>query len=212
MSIIKDTWEDLTGRTAAKAAGRAGELQYQGTQLGIEEQRRAAEQGLGFLEPYQQIGEQGLSQAGFLTDPTAQFNFLQQNPLFQLALEQAGTETKGMAAARGRLSAGDTLQQLSKNVLLSASPLIQQQKGSIMDLLRLGGGVAGSQANIATGTGANIADLLGSGAAARAAGEVGGAQARQQGTQNILQTALLAGGLFGGSAPVAPPVPIPPPF
>jgi hypothetical protein len=204
MSFVVDTAKSvvggLTGQTSADAAREAAQLQFAGTERGIEETRAARELGLGFLQPFQQVGEQGLGQAGFLTDPQAQFDFLQQNPLFQLALEQAGTETKGMAAARGRLSAGDTLQQLSKNVLLSAQPLIGGQKQSIMDLLGLGAGVAGSQANISTGAGASIADLIGSGAAARAAGEVGAAQATTQGAQNILTTALLAGSTFGGPA------------
>lgn len=186
----------LTGQTAADAAREAGRLQLAGTREGIEATEAAREQGLGFLQPFQQIGAEALPQASFLTDPQAQFDFLQQNPLFREALESAQTQTKGMAAARGRLSAGDTLQQLSKNVLLSAQPLISGQKQSIMDLLGLGAGVAGSQANIATGAGADIADLIGSGAAAQAAGEVGAATAQGQGAQNLLTSGLLAGSIF----------------
>jgi len=187
---------------AAAAAQRAADIQEAGIQSGIEETRAAREQGLGFLQPFQQAGQQGLEQAGFLTDPQAQFDFLQNNPLFQSALEGANTQTQNMAAARGRLSAGDTLQQLSQNVLLSASPLIQQQKQSIFDLINTGAGVAGNQANIATGTGADIANLTGSGAAARAAGTVGAANARAQGTQDITNLALTAGSaLFPAAAP-----------
>ena len=203
MGTLSDFGEDigegidaLTGQTAADAATEAARIQQEAVQQGIGEIRGAEERGLGFLDPFSQIGQQGLSQAGFLTDPQAQFDFLQNNPLFKSALEQAGTETKGLAAARGRLSAGDTLQDLSKNVLLAASPLIQQQKQSIGGLLGLGAGIAGQQAGITTGTGANIADLIGSGGAAGAAGVVGAANAQSQALQNL----LLAGGIaFGGT-------------
>jgi hypothetical protein len=193
---VGDIAGGLTGETAADAAIEAARIQQEGVSEGIAATEAAREQGLGFLEPFSGVGQSAIEQQGFLTDPQAQFDFLQNNPLFQASLEQAGTETKNLAAARGRLSAGDTLQQLSKNVLLSASPLIQQQKGSIMDLLNLGTNVAGSQANIATGAGANIADLITSGSAVEAAGVTGAANAQAQGSQNILQTALLAGAVF----------------
>jgi len=196
MGFVSDTLNVLTGGAGAEAARGAGRIQAAATERGIGEVEAAREAGLGFLQPFQQVGEQGLGAAGFLTDPTAQFEFLQQNPLFQMALEQAGTETKGLAAARGRLSAGDTLQQLSKNVLLAAQPLIGGQKQSIMDLLQLGTGVAGGQAGIATGAGRDITDLITGGGAARAAGEVGAAQARGQGLQNLITTGLTAGAIF----------------
>lgn len=196
MGFVRKVVGGLTGETAAEAAIQSGEIQAESVAEALEETRAAREQGLGFLQPFQQVGQQGLGQAGFLTDPTAQFDFLQNNPLFQMALEQSGRETKGLAAAGGRLSAGDTLQQLSKNVLLAASPLISGQKQSITDLLQLGAGVAGSEANIATGAGADISDLITSGGAARAAGLVGAGQARTQGAQNILQTGILAGSAF----------------
>jgi hypothetical protein len=189
---------------AAAAAQRAAGIQEAGVERGIGEIRGAEERALGFLSPFQQVGQQGIQQAGFLTDPQAQFEFLQNNPLFQQALSQAERGTKGMAAARGRLSAGDTLQQLSQNVLLSASPLIQQQKASIADLLNLGTGVAGRQAQTVTGTGASVADLMGTGAAARAAGEVGAANAQAQGIQDMTQLALTgASMLFPPAAPFA---------
>lgn len=196
MGFVKDVVGSITGESGAEAAKKAGRIQAAGTERGIGEVEAAREAGLGFLQPFQQVGAQGLEGAGFLTDPAAQFEFLQQNPLFQMALEQAGTETKGLAAARGRLSAGDTLQQLSKNVLLAAQPLIGGQKQSIMDLLQLGTGVAGGQAGIATGAGRDITDLITGGAASRAAGEVGAEQARSQGFQNLISTGLTAGALF----------------
>ena len=122
---------DLKGKRAARAAVKAGE-----------EQALGAREASALFDPFQQIGQQGIAQAGFLTDPQAQFDFLQNNPLFQSALDNANRQTSQLAAARGRLSAGDTMQQLSQNTLLAASPLIQQQKASIADLLNIGQNVA----------------------------------------------------------------------
>jgi hypothetical protein len=186
MGFVKDTFESLTGKAGAEAAKESAAIQQRATERGISEIEAARELGLGFLEPFGQVGQQAVEQAGFLTDPQAQFEFLQQNPLFQSALEQANVGTKGIAAARGRLSAGDTLQQLSQNVLLAASPLIGQQKQSIQDLLGFGGDIATRQAATATGAAPSIAELITSGGAAGAAGVVGAEQARGKGIENII--------------------------
>ena len=189
----------ITGQDAAKrsanAAVSAGEIQQQ-----------AATDASALYDPFQQLGQSGLDQSSFLTDPNAQFDFLQNNPLFQMGLDNANEQTLKSAASRGRLSAGDTMQQLSQNALLAASPLINQQKQSIGDLLTVGQNVAGNQGNLLTG-----------GAASQAAGLVGGANARNQGDANLgnmvfglggaaLGTTVggntiggkLAGSLFGG--------------
>ena len=171
-NIVVDPIDDLLrgfddkvlGRDAMRAAEEAGEIQA-----------TAAGQASALLDPFQGLGTSGIEQAGFLADPQAQFDFLQNNPLFQASLDNANQQTLQSAAARGRLSSGDTLQQLSQNTLLSASPLIQQQKQSIGDLLTIGQNVAGSQGNLLTGQ-----------AAARAGGLIGGANAQTQGVNNLL--------------------------
>lgn len=230
----------LTGETAADAATQAGEIQSQagidaagnvlqaGQQAGeliggagtLAGQRigSAGQQAQDLFSPFQQIGQQGVDQASFLTDPKAQFDFLQNNPLFKLGLDNANTQTNQFAAARGRLSAGDTLQQLNQNALLTASPLIQQQKQSIGDLLRIGQGAAGNQsnilqntagsqagilqntagnqANILQNTAANQGNLLTGAAAAQAGGIVGAENARGAGQENLLNLGGQIAGFF----------------
>lgn len=156
-------------------------------------QQQAGQQASALLDPFAAIGQQGLSQAQFLTDPQQQFNFLQNNPLFQLGLENLNEQTMNVAAARGRLSAGDTLQQLQNNALLAAQPLISDQKQSIGNLLNYGLTTAGNQGNLLTGQ-----------AAAGAGGIVGAANARTQGVNNLLNLGGLLAGGFGGSNPVIP--------
>ena len=116
-----------------KAAERSALALEESSNLALDELRRGKAEGQGFLQPFSQLGQQGLNQANFLTDPGAQFDFLQNNPLFKMGLDNANTQTLQSAASRGRLSSGDTLQQLNQNALLTASPLINQQKQSIGD-------------------------------------------------------------------------------
>ena len=179
------------------AAREAAQQQAESGRLALEELQRSKEQGLGFLSPFQQLGQQGLDQAGFLTDPQAQFDFLQNNPLFQMGLDNANRQTNQLAASRGRLSAGDTLQQLNNNALLTASPLIAQQKNSIQNLLGQGLNLAGIQANTALGVGSQLADQQTNIGNALASGTIGAQNANAANQQNLFDLgAKIAGGLF----------------
>lgn len=155
---------DLAGTHAAgeaqDASKKAEAEQLDALGRSIAETRRATAEGQGFLSPYGDVGLQGVEQAGFLTDPQAQFDFLQNNPLFQMGLDNANRQTQQSAASRGRLSSGDTLEQLNNNALLTASPLIQSQKNSIGDLLNFGSGIATNQANTAIGQGSQISNAF----------------------------------------------------
>lgn len=185
----------ITGKDASNAAIKASEIQADSGQEAIKEIQRATAEGQGFLQPFQQLGQQGLDQSQFLTDPNAQFDFLQNNPLFQMGLDNANTVTQQSAAARGRLSSGDTLQQLNNNALLTAAPLIAGQKNSIQNMINQGLQTAQGQANVAIGQGTNVANTTTDIGAALAAGQVGAANARSQGAQNMLSL----GGQLAGS-------------
>lgn len=169
------TFDDkVLGGDAADAAEEAAALQM-----------TAAENASALLDPFAAIGQQGLDNAGFLTDPNAQYDFLQSNPLFQMGLDNLNNQTRRTAAASGRLSGDDTLMQFNNNALLAASPLIADQKASIGGLLDYGVTTAGSQGNLLTGQ-----------AAAGAGGIVGAENARTDGTNNALQLAAM---LYGAS-------------
>ena len=184
---------DITGKTAANAAKVGGEAQVDQSRLALDELRASKEQGLGFLQQFQQLGQQGLDQANFLTDPNAQFDFLQNNPLFQMGLDNANTQTNQMAASRGRLSSGDTLQQLNNNALLTAAPLIGQQKQSIQDLLSRGFNTGQAQSNAALGFGSQLGEAQNNIGNAIAGNVSGQASARGAAANNTL-------GLVGGIA------------
>ena len=180
-SAAGDIVDNISGKTAGDAAMTAADLQVQG-----------GKDASALLDPFQGVGQQGLDQSNFLTDPNAQFDFLQSNPLFQNALASGDRNVERLmasAASRGRLSAGDTIEQVQslgqENLINAGRPLIQDQKQSIGDLLNFGATTASNQGNLLTGQ-----------AAAAAGGIVGEANARGQGANNILNTGLQAGALF----------------
>lgn len=177
--MIDDT---ILGGDAADAAEEAAALQ-----------KAAAVEAGALFDPFAALGQQGLEQAGFLTDPNAQFNYLQSNPLFQMGLDNLNQQTQRTAAATGRLSGDDTAMQFNQNALLAASPLLNQQTANINNLLGYGLQTAGSQGNYLTG-----------GAAAEAAGIVGAENARTQGFNNLLNIGSTIGGFF--NTPTVPAV------
>ena len=69
----------LTGKTAAQAATRAGEVQQTQALASAADVGVAGTQAGALLDPFAQLGQTGVEQAGFLTDPQAQFEFLQNN-------------------------------------------------------------------------------------------------------------------------------------
>jgi len=162
---------------------------------------QAGRDASALLDPFAGIGQQGLEQANFLTDPQAQFDFLQNNPLFQMGLDNANQQTLGLAASRGRLSAGDTLQQLTNNSLLAAQPLINDQKNSIGNLLNFGSTTAANQGNLLLGQGTAEAGGITNSAAAQAAGMIGEANARGQRAQNIFDLGMKGVQAFMASDP-----------
>ncbi len=183
---------DLSGGQATRAADEAARQQEEAATGAISEERRARARGQEFLEPFGGIGLRGVEESAFLADPQAQFEFLQNNPLFNLALEKANRQTQQSAASRGRLSAGDTLSALSNNVLLSAQPLIDRQRQDIGSLLNVGTGIAQTQANVAIGEGSNVAGFLQDIGNIQSSATIAGQQARQQGAERAGSLALSA--------------------
>jgi len=195
---------DLAGTDRAKRAKEASKLaeaeQRDALDRAIAETQRATAEGQGFLQPFGSVGLTGVEQAGFLTDPQAQFDFLQNNPLFQMGLDNANRQTLQSAAARGRLSSGDTLQRLNENALLTAQPLIGQQKQSIADLLNFGSGIARSQSNTALGQGSSVSNLIQDQGNVAAAGIQGRNQIQADTTANQNQLAAQIFGSFSDPA------------
>lgn len=197
----------FSGREGAELTLEAAEIQAQSGREAIQDRLAAAERAQGFFQPFADVGQRGVEASQFLANPQAQFDLLQNNPLFASALESRNRQTQARASASGRLGAGGTLEQLSNNVLLAADPFLNRQREDATNLLNLGTNLAGAQANIETGQAAGIADLTTGVGAAIAAGEVGSANARTQGAQNALAAGLTGLEFLsnrGGSQPQSP--------
>jgi hypothetical protein len=200
-------------RDAAGIQAQAGSDQIALQREAIAAQEAAVGRSREILQPLSGIGARAAQESQFLANPQAQFDFLQSNPLFNLALENANKQTKNIAAAQGRLSSGDTLQQLSNNVLLQSQPLINAQRQDVNNLLSAGIGIDQTRANTELGLGTNTANLLSgigdttsSIGAAQAAGVMGAGNARAGALGQGIDTAggLLSMGRlvqgFGGGA------------
>lgn len=177
----------ITGaNSAANAARRAGDIQSQAAQGGIDEIRR-------LLGPFIGAGTQALgSQQALLglSGPEAQaaaIQALQQSPFFTSQLAIGENRILQNASATGGLRGGNTQAALAQFAPQLLSQTIQQQLANL-------GGIAGSGQNAATGAASGIAGLLGQQGAAQAGAQL--AQGQRAG--NIFGSALQLGGLVAG--------------
>lgn len=207
MGFLSQLANAFTGSESAKAARQAGQIQQQQAISSAGNINLAGQAAISRFDPLNAVGAQGFNQASFLTDPEQQAQFLQGNPLFDLALDNLNKQTRQSSSSRGRLSAGDTLQELTGNLLLAGQPLIDKQSKNIFDLLGIGERAIGNQANIGLGTAQNVSNLLTGGAAASAAGKVGAQTARTGAFGNVIDVAaLLAGSPVGITNPQQSPI------
>lgn len=209
MGFLSSLAGNLTGgligtSSQERAAKKAAGAQKSANRAATAATTAATAEAQGFLSPFgigtpeqPGIGQRGLDLSSFIANPQEQFDFLQGNPLFDLALENANRQTQQSAAASGRLSAGDTLQQLSNNVLLQASPLIRNQTADIFNLLGIGQQGVTSQANAALGLGSDLAGLASNRGDISAAEQVALGNARAGG---VGQTLGLIAPMLSGSA------------
>lgn len=195
MSFVSDAWKDITGRTerdAIKDATRQG-IDY-GNQAN-DVLYGAQDSNRDLLNPYMSYGQQSLDQLSAFQDPQAQFDWLQNNPLFQMGLDNANDVTSKMGAATGRLSAGDTLMQLNNNALLTASPLIQGHVNNLNQGANMGfNGVANLMNGNNALAGGISNNLMGMGGF-QSEGTLAGGRAQANVTNSTINA---LGNLFGG--------------
>ena len=118
MSFIKDTFDSITGKSAAKDASKA---QQQGVELGMEEQKRQFDALQALMQPYVQSGTgalQGqndlLGLNGFDSQQSAIGN-IENSPFFQSQYQQAENALLQNASATGGLRGGNFQEALADN-------------------------------------------------------------------------------------------------
>lgn len=190
---------NYTSNKAASASRRAARTQAQAGREAIDFQEAQADRGLDILSQFDPLVDRGMAVSDFLADPDAQFQFLQDNPLFQMALDEANAGTRARQAASGKLYSGETGSELARNVFLSGIPLLDRQRQDVSNLVNTGVGLGTSKANILQGLSAGVSPIITDIGASNAAGIIGASNARQQGIQNLfgLFGQFAGGGAFG---------------
>ena len=177
----------VNSRNAGKrAAGAARES----AQLQADSAREARDQMERLNKPYLELGESaipGLQQ--FIDDPTG-FNYLNENPMFNAAVDYGSERIENYASAGGRLNSGGTVDQLFQNYLATGDRLVNSGFQRAMAPVQLGQSSANFQ-------GANAANLITDAGAAQAGGVVGAANAKNQSLSNTLGFAGQAIGQIG---------------
>lgn len=177
------------GKKARDAARDAARTQAAAAESASQATQDAQAQLRDDLSPYRQAGataipllEQYATQSG-----QERVDRLQNDPLFQAALNSRDRQSLGLAASQGRIGTGDFSQQLSENFLLSASPILQQQEQSLLNLANIGQSSA-AQTGMSGLQAAQAAGGYQMGAAdARSAGAIASQQATANQNAQILQ-------------------------
>lgn len=187
MSIIKDVYNGITGKTAADAAKKASGISADAQQKGLDYLMKANESPLAA----QQQGLSGLMDF-YGGNQQNVVNQAMQSPFYNSMIGQGEEAVLRNAAVTGGLRSGGTQQGLAQNSQNILQMLVNQQLGGLQ-------GLAGVQTNnnaISQGYG-NIGNT-------QAQGVTAAANAKQQGLGNIINLAAMAagggsgGGMFGG--------------
>ena len=193
MSFIKKGFDSLTGKTAAKEASKA---QQQGTQLGMEEQRRQFDMLQQLMQPYVQSGTgalQGqndlLGLNGFDKQQGAIGN-IENSPFFKSQYQQAENALLQNAAATGGLRGGNFQEVLADNRSNMLFGNVQQQLQNLSGASANGQSAAAGLGGQGLQFGQNIAQGY---------GDIGQAKAGYQLAKGQINSGLLNFGLKAGS-------------
>lgn len=193
----------ITGsKQAAEAAEKAGRIQAQSAQAGIDETRRQFDKIVELMAPFVGAGSQAVGAQGALIGlqgagpQQAAIQALQNSPQFAALVQQGEEGILQNAAATGGLRGGNVQAALAQFRPQVLSQLIQSQFQNLGGLAQLGQASAAGQASAGMGAGANIADLLQQSGAAQAGGVLAKGNMRRQVFSDVLGGARALGGFF----------------
>lgn len=194
MGFVKDVWNGITGKTGAKAAEKAGNLQADSSKYAADIGQKQFEQTRQDQMPWLDAGKKALGglEQMLYGDPSE----FMSDPSYQWRKQQGMDGIESSAAAGGGLLSGAALKSLNGY----NSSLASQEYSNAFNRLS---GVAGTGQNTANAIGqfgANNALNQGNaainGANAQANGLIGAANAKQQGIGNIVNLGMKAAGMF----------------
>lgn len=188
--------DNLLGGRQADAARDASRTQAQAADRAIALQRESRDLAREDLAPFVELGEGQINALTALLTPEGQADYVENNPFYQLGLDNLNQNTLNNQAARGKLGSGGTLSALQDNAMLAGLPLLQNQQNQLFNAVNLGQASASGAANNALLSGNALSNLTTQRGNAVAAGTVGAANARQAAVNNLLNL----GGQLGGAA------------
>lgn len=183
-SVANAAYQGSKARSDAKKANAANQAAIK---EGQDLQKSQFESVRSDLAPYREAGAAGVPLlTEFNTNPQAQYDYLQSNPIFQASLNYRDRESAGLAARQGRVGTGDFSAQLQENYLLAASPLIQRREQQLLNLAQVGGNAAAQTGQFGAQAVGAINNLGIQGANSNAAMLAARTQNRQQTANNVL--------------------------
>lgn len=187
----------LFGGSQAKAAKGAALAQSESIDRAIAETRRASSEARADLQPFRSAGQSALpGLTSLVTDPDAQRKFVMDSPFYGALADDAQSRLFANQAARGKVGSGGTADALQTSLLRLGTDLVDRGIGQRQNLASLGANAAAGQASNTLNTGATIGNLLTTQGDVQGAGQIGAANARSDGLNNIISTGLGIGKLM----------------
>lgn len=185
-----------------KAAKAAQGQELAATQAQIAYQEGAEKRATERLQPFVNLGTSNIQGLQGLLTPQGQMGYLQSNPMFQAAVQNAASQTKGAAASQGKFGSGGLVNQLMQNYLSQGEQFVGNQFNRLTNTVGMGQASAAGQAANSLNAANNITGILGNQGDIRSAGTMAGQNIQNQalsGGSNMLFGGLTGSGMLGGA-------------
>lgn len=164
-------------RKASQAQGRAADS------AGAAQERQYL-QARDDLMPFANLGRSQVGPLSEMLTAQGQYDYLQSNPLFNLALERADRQSNNAFLSQGLT--GDARQTLADNTMMTALPFLEHQTNNLFNAVNVGQASSAGQANAALAHGNNLSNLALQKGNVNAAGIVAQNNAYNQGMMQLL--------------------------
>lgn len=195
----------LSARSNRRASRRASNAQIEAAEIAadvnreaLEDTRLARDEAAARLRPFEEFGTSFIPRAQRLFDDPS--SAILNNPLFTSLADDAERRLFANQAARGKLGSGGTAEALQNALLRTGQGLISQERADVLNAIGLGQNAAartGANAISSAANSANIASNIGNLQTqignARAAGQIGQANALTGGLNNVASILALSG-------------------
>lgn len=151
----------VQGYYANKSSKKAAKAQANAMDAYLAEMRRAKTAAIGYQQPYEQAGRQGLNLLQqFLTgDPAQVQQRLEATPGYQFRLSQGQKSIQNLLASQGGLKSGGAMKALEEFAQGTASQEFGNQVGYAQGLAGIGQNAATAMGDYEFGAGASMANV-----------------------------------------------------